>query len=247
MDTGPGAALALNFQMAAHRGLCLLASASVLGLQLLMPAFLLVEAAAPRSGALPVAFWLAMSFHAGNLALWRINFFGSWCPALVALLAPTAQLDPAALWRSVRGDASALPVCCLLLVYFAMQLGHACDEASERLARACRAAVAGWSGAAAALRPAALALLDVFEFHLLGTRGEPARATRTGRWRARRDRRRILTLRPAPSLLPSRGLLHRLLVRVRRRRGRAPPCACEHDLTPSRRPAGWTNTRWSTR
>lgn len=70
-----GDPLAFNFAMAENRDLCFLGSAGVLVLQLLMPAFLALDAALPSRGVLHAAFWLAMSFHAGNHILWRINFF----------------------------------------------------------------------------------------------------------------------------------------------------------------------------
>ena len=70
-----GDPLAFNFAMAENRDLCFLGSAGVLGLQLLMPLFLSLDAALPSRGVLHAAFWLAMSFHAGNHILWRINFF----------------------------------------------------------------------------------------------------------------------------------------------------------------------------
>ena len=161
MDSGPSAGLALNFWMARSRALCTFGSASVLGLQLLMPVFLLW----PRRDMLTLAFVLAMSFHAGNHLLWRINFFGSWCPALVVLLVPIDQMDLTTLWRSVRNDISASPICCVLIVYFVMQFGHACDEASEKCAARFRRALAS---APRPLQSLGIAAVTVFEFHLLG-------------------------------------------------------------------------------
>ena len=84
---------AFNFTLASNRELCRLGSLGVLFLQLLMPMFLVLDSINPASGGiwLKIAFWLAISFHAGNHVLWRINFSGSWCPALIALLLPMKQ------------------------------------------------------------------------------------------------------------------------------------------------------------
>ena len=155
--------------LAGHRWLCKCGSIAVLGLQLLMPAFVLIEAVWPGRGALVVAFWLAMSFHAGTHFLWRINFFGSWCPALVALLVPIDQIDPATLWRSICHDAAALvPALCVLAAYCIMQLGHALDRASEKLAAEARARVLASTPEGGILQWILLVSVNAFEFHLLG-------------------------------------------------------------------------------
>ena len=127
----------LNFVLARSRWLCVVASVAVLALQLALPLALLDGG---RAGCI-VAFALAMSFHASNLVLWRINFFVAWCPALLALLAPVEQLST----RELLSSGSVAPVAVTLL-YLLLQLGHAMDLATENLlARggACARAVLG--------------------------------------------------------------------------------------------------------
>ena len=72
----------LNSALAERRWLCMLGSVGVLGLQLLMPVVLL----APSGRALAAAFYLAMSFHAGNHFL--------WCEAVPRPRGPPASRAP---------------------------------------------------------------------------------------------------------------------------------------------------------
>ena len=168
LDTTNG--MGFNFALAEYRHLCFLGSAGVLGLQLAMPIFLLLDAKWPEHGILIFAFWIAMSFHAGNHVLWRINFFGSWCPALVSLLLPTKQLSPSELWQSLVYDDrySSVPICCLFLVYFTMQFGHALDEFSEAIARRCQRWLESNQSIHWFPKSIGLALIACFQFHLLG-------------------------------------------------------------------------------
>mmetsp|Transcript_26001 Transcript_26001/g.87761 ORF Transcript_26001/g.87761 Transcript_26001/m.87761 type:complete len:256 (+) Transcript_26001:146-913(+) len=118
-----------NFVLARYRRLCCLGSVAVVLLQMTLPLCLATgESAAPKLG-----FALAMSFHASNHILWRINFFVAWCPSLLALLAPTPQANTAALYREIVHEHTALAPALLVAFYLLLQLGHALDLASEKL------------------------------------------------------------------------------------------------------------------
>ena len=71
-DVGASSSPGLNLLLAQSRALCCVASVLVVALQMLVLPLCLVV---PHPAALPVGFGLAMSFHAANLILWRINFF----------------------------------------------------------------------------------------------------------------------------------------------------------------------------
>ena len=156
-----------NFFLARYRRLCCGASIAVVGLQLALPLAVVRDDATLRA----LGFAAAMAFHASNHVLWRINFFVAWCPMLLALLAPGAQLTPEALLAS--GRAAAAPAA-VLGVYLLAQLGHALDLLTEKaLARLRRhldatappsalpAAISGW-------RDAGLVAIWLAELHLLG-------------------------------------------------------------------------------
>ena len=148
----------LNFVLARSRWLCVLASVAVLALQLALPLALLDGG---RTGCI-VAFALAMSFHASNLVLWRINFFVAWCPALLALLAPVEQLS----LRALLSSGSVAPVA-VTLVYLLLQLGHATDLATEKLLARVRSLVLERCSAGMR-RQAMLGAIWLAELHLLG-------------------------------------------------------------------------------
>lgn len=78
----------LNFVLSRSRRLCCVASVAVVALQLALPLCLAI----PHPAARTFGFACAMSFHASNHILWRINFFVAWCPALLALISPGEQL-----------------------------------------------------------------------------------------------------------------------------------------------------------
>ena len=142
-----------NFALAEHRLLCSIGSIGVLGLQLLMPAFLLM----PSATIFAAAFWFVMAFHAGNHILWRINFFIAWCPALLALLVlEPHQMSVAELSAEIKSGRAVAPLV-IVIVYLIMQLGHALDKLSERLLERARRALLGRDADAhtvsAAMRP----------------------------------------------------------------------------------------------
>ena len=159
--------LAFNFALAENRQLCLFGSAGVLGLQLAMPCVLFIEAAFPSSGVFSAAFALAWSFHMGNHILWRINFFGSWCPALLVLLSPVRQMSLGEIAAS-SSPGAILPPIALLVVYFILQLGHAMDRASEKLLANWRSALLARDNVPTAAGSFVLACLWVIELCLLG-------------------------------------------------------------------------------
>ena len=167
-----------NLALMRYRGLCCVCSVAVVGLQLALPLSLALPPASPYAAlARSAGFLLAMSFHASNHILWRINFFVAWCPSLLALLAPGEQLSPSALWH-----ASPPAPLCVVGVYLALQLGHALDLATEKCLARCRSSLLVQSeGAAArslagrlagnassALRVACLRTIWLLEFHCLG-------------------------------------------------------------------------------
>ena len=78
-----------NFVLSRHWRLCCVGSVAVVALQLALPLVVAVDSALLRA----LGFAAAMSFHASNHILWRINFFVAWCPALVALLVPGPQVN----------------------------------------------------------------------------------------------------------------------------------------------------------
>ena len=168
--------LAFNFALASSRPLCRLGSLGVFFLQLLMPLFLVLDSMYPESHGLSfkAAFWLVMSFHAGNHVLWRINFFGSWCPALVALLLPMEQVPLSELWQYFSTNATspaALAPACVVIVYSIMQMGHAFDEASEKLAKKYRKKLLSMSITSTVdkvFQYVSLWIWAIFEYHLLG-------------------------------------------------------------------------------
>ena len=154
--------LGWNFLLARRVALCRLASVAVVALQLSMPLCLLVD----HPAAMPLGFAFAMSFHASNHVLWRINFFVAWCPALLALLAPAPQLPAVALVAAAARNQGGAAPSAVLAVYLTLQLGHALDLASEKLLAACRRwllPVAGWL----VVRPL-LGLIWLLEMHCLG-------------------------------------------------------------------------------
>lgn len=167
LDNGDG--LEFNFALAKSRTLCRIASVSVLGLQLIMPFFLVLDSLWPQAGIMMFAFWLAMSFHAGNHIFWRINFFGSWCPALLTLLVPIAQLSPSILYQRAADGSATLP-CSVLIIYLSMQLGHALDKVLEKmLERARQTMLSGQEGRdIGLLRKILLQIIFILELHLLG-------------------------------------------------------------------------------
>ena len=163
-----------NFILARHRRLCRVGSVAVVALQLALPLALIVaHPLAPLCG-----FALAMSFHAANHILWRINFFVAWCPALVALLVPGKQMTAHQLLHTPGVAAPA----CVLVLYLALQLGHALDLATEKALARCRAALllAGSRGVLfeglqlkrmsddVTIRDACLGAIWLTEMHLLG-------------------------------------------------------------------------------
>ena len=170
--------LAFNLAIASSRQLCRVGSLGVLFLQLLMPLFLVLEGAYPESRGkwLAVAFWLAMSFHASNHILWRINFFGSWCPALLALLFPMKQLSLMELWQYVSMNAtsaSVLAPMCVVVIYFSIEMGHALNLASEKFGKWARRNLNAMSfpessnltiSIMKALQATGLCMISVFEF-----------------------------------------------------------------------------------
>ena len=148
-----------NFFLARSVSLCRLASVAVVALQLSMPLCLVVD----HRAAMPVGFALAMSFHASNHVLWRVNFFVAWCPALLALLAPGPQL-PAGDLLAAHGSAAPSVV---LAVYLMLQLGHALDLATEKLLAACRQRLLQAGEGLLFARPL-LGLIWLLEMHCLG-------------------------------------------------------------------------------
>ena len=166
-----------NLALMRYRGLCRLCSVAVVGLQLALPLSLALPPTSPYAAlARSAGFLLAMSFHAANHILWRINFFVAWCPALLALLARGEQLSASALWH----DSPPAPLL-VVIVYVALQLGHALDLTTEKCLAHCRnALLAHGDGAAgggavssrslvgSALRATCLRAIWLLEFHLLG-------------------------------------------------------------------------------
>ena len=155
--------LGLNFALAEYRELCRVGSIGVLGLQLLMPSFLLV----PNTSVLSSAFWLAWSFHASNHVLWRINFFGSWCPALLALIVPGEQMTLASLWAEILSGRAVLPFI-VLVVHITFQLGHALDELTEKLASRAKEAIVKVSWLPTLVKTICIGVLWMIELHCLG-------------------------------------------------------------------------------
>ena len=153
-----------NFSMARSRALCLFASIGVLGTQLVMPIFLLLEWKAPSHGALLAAFWLAMFFHAGNHILWRINFFIGWCPALLALLGNCNQLSPIEI---MRAEASFAPIV-VVIVFAIMQLGHALDRLSEKILAAAHRMILRSDKDLNVIQTMCLSIIWMLELHLFG-------------------------------------------------------------------------------
>jgi hypothetical protein len=96
----------------------------------------------------------------------------SWCPALLALVAPGEQLPARALLQVVvthgGAAAAALVVACFLVV----QLGHAMDCATEKLLAASRARLSALSAHAPAVAlpflRAAIGSAWLLECHCLG-------------------------------------------------------------------------------
>lgn len=81
---------------------------------------------------------------------------------------PAEQLGLGMLWQSVRGGGGAVAPALVLLVYCLVQLGHALDEASEKLAAAARRRVLASTVEGGAPRWAMLVAVSAFEFHVLG-------------------------------------------------------------------------------
>ena len=122
----PSEMTGLNFILARRRWLCCISSVAVVGLQLILPLALVLDDPIARHA----GFALAMSFHASNHILWRINFFVAWCPCLLALITEGDQLP---LGSIATSGASTVAPASVLAIYLTLQLGHACDLATEKL------------------------------------------------------------------------------------------------------------------
>ena len=151
-----------NFVLARHRALCCVASVAVVALQLALPLSLAVNEPLLRY----LGFAAAMSFHASNHILWRINFFAAWCPSLLALASPGQQLPLADLWHVGRW--SAVGPALVLLLYLGMQLGHALDLATETLLARCRSHIGAAAAGALSWRAVPLGVIWLLEMHCLG-------------------------------------------------------------------------------
>lgn len=154
-----------NFFLARYRRLCCFASVAVVALQMTLPLCLTTGEPIARW----IGFGLAMSFHASNHILWRINFFVAWCPSLLALVAPFEQLTAQALVGAAF-DARALAPTLFTLLYFAMQFGHALDLATEKLLAAFRRGLDCHDRheEASPLHKIALSVVWLLEMHCLG-------------------------------------------------------------------------------
>ena len=81
---------------------------------------------------------------------------------------PAAQLDLRTLWLSIWRDGGAIAPALVLAVYCLMQLGHALDRATEKLAGSLRRRAIASTAEGGILRRAALFAVNAFEFHVLG-------------------------------------------------------------------------------
>lgn len=162
-----------NFLLARSRTLCCVGSVLVVALQILVLPLCL---ALPQPAARTMGFTLALSFHAANLILWRINFFVAWCPALLALAAPGEQLPAHELMHAVGTNTGALAAATVVVLFLLLQLGHAMDGAAERFLAASRNRIVSSSRAGKdgktlmgqLIHRASLGSIWLLELHCLG-------------------------------------------------------------------------------